>query len=56
MNFKKLFTESKKLAVPSFSGAVKLARTPKSCKILYLFGLLIISITKLRITLQYGSK
>ena len=37
MHFQELFTESKKLAVLSFSVVAKLARSPKSRKILYIF-------------------
>ena len=56
MYFQELFTESKKLAVLSFSVVAKLARTPKSCKILYIFGLSVISITKLGKPFKFGSK
>ena len=55
MHFQELFTESEKLAVLSLSVIVKLGRTPKSCKILYIFGLSFISIVKLGKPYLFGS-
>ena len=54
MYFQELFTESKKLAGLSSSVVAKLARTPKSCKILYIFGLLVITIANLGKTFKFG--